>query len=136
MDTTVTRQLVADNQRTKVTADLFGVYFPLQLKPFVYAITSKLSEDYSGGYWRFYRLSNGGFLMAPDSEGKFQVASENGHECFMSADALGITACLFAYSNLSFGQGDFADVCAQHYHWLREFMFEHAEARDILRAID
>jgi hypothetical protein len=118
------------------TADLFGVYFPLQLEPFVFAITSKLSEDYSGGYWHFYRLSNGGFYLAPDSDRKFQVVSENGHECFMSGDALGLTACLFAYSNLSFGQGDFADVCAQHYHLLREYMFEQAEARDILRAID
>ncbi len=136
MDTTISRQLVADDQRTNLTADLFGVYFPLQLEPFVYAITSKLSEDYSGGYWHFYQLGNGGFYMAPDSDGKFQVVSENGHECFMSGDALGITACLYAYSHLSFGQSEFADVCAQHYHWLREYMLGHAEARDILRAID
>ena len=133
---TISRQLVADDQRTNITADLFGVYFPLQLEPFLYAITSKLSEDYSGGYWHFYHLGNGGFYMAPDSAGKFQVAGENGHECFMSGDALGMTAFLYAYSHLSFGQGDFADVCAQHYHLLREYMFEHPEARDILRAID
>jgi hypothetical protein len=48
MDTTITRQLVADGQRTNITADLFGVYFPLQLESFVFAVTSKLSEDYSG----------------------------------------------------------------------------------------
>jgi hypothetical protein len=54
----------------------------------------------------------------------------------MSGDALGITACIYAYSHLSFGQGNFAETCAQHYHWLREYMFQHAEARDILRAID
>lgn len=136
MDATIARQLVADDQRTNVTADLFGVYFPLQLEPFVFAITSKLSEDYGGAYWHFYQLGNGGFYMAPDCDGRFQVASENGHECFMSADALGITACLYAYSHLSFGQGDFADICSRHYHWLREYMFEHAEAADILRAID
>ena len=136
MDTTISRQLVADNQRTTITADLFGVYFPLQLELFVYAVTSKLSEDYSGGYWHFYTLTNGGFYMAPDSDGQFQVISENGHECFMSAEALGVTACLYAYSHLSFGQGDFADICAQHYHRLREYMFGHAEAGDILRTID
>lgn len=136
MDTTITRQLVADDQRCNLTADLFGVYFPLQLEPFIYAMTSKLSEDYSGGYWHFYQLSNGGFYMAPDSDGQHAVVSENGHECFMSADALGITACLYAYSHLSFGQGDFAETCAQHYHRLREYMFENPEARNILRAID
>jgi hypothetical protein len=136
MDTTVTRQLVADKLRTNITADLFGVYFPLQLEPFVYAMTSKLSEDYSGGYWHFYQLSNGGFYMAPDSDGQYAVVSENGFEGFMSGDALGISACLYAYSHLSFGETDFADTCGQQYHLLREFMFEHGEVGDILRAID
>ncbi len=136
MDTTITRQLVADDQRTAITAAHFGVYFPLQLEPFIFAITSKLSEDYSGGYWHFYILTNGAFFMAPDSDGKFQVVSENGYECFLSGDALGITACLFAYSHLSFGQGDFAETCARHYHLLREYMMDHPEARDILRVID
>jgi hypothetical protein len=136
MDTTITRQLVADDQRTNVTADLFGVYFPLQLEPFIFAITSKLSEDYSGGYWHFYQLGNGGFFMAPDSDGQFQVISENGYECFLSGDALGITGCLYAYSQLSFGQAEFTETCARHYYWLREYMMDHPEARDILKTID
>jgi hypothetical protein len=109
----------------------------LRLEPFVFSTASRLSEDYGGVYWQFYSLGNGGFYMAPDSHGKFQVASENGHECFMAADAMGITACLYAYSHLSFGGNDeFAEICARQYHLLREFMFEHPEARDILRAID
>ena len=83
---TITRLQVADDQRINITADLFGVYFPLRLEPFVYAMTSKLSDDYGGGYWQFYALSNGGFYMAPDGDGRFQVVSENGFECFMSAD--------------------------------------------------
>ena len=136
MTTTITRQQLADDQRSHLPADLFGVYFPLRLEPFVYAMTSKLSDDYSGGYWHFYTLSNGGFYMSPDSDGKFQVISENGHECFMSSDALGITVCLYAYSHLSFGDDNFAETCAQQYHWLREYMFEHAEVRGILAAID
>ena len=135
-ENSITRQKVLDDQRIDLTADLFGVYFPLRMEPFVYAMTSKLSEDYSGGYWHFYTLSNGGFYLAPDSEGTFQVISENGHECFMSSDALGITACLYAYSHLSFGEDEFADTCAKLYHLLRDYMFEHPEARGILGAID
>jgi hypothetical protein len=136
MTTTITRLQVADDQRINLAADLFGIYFSLRLEPFVYAITSKLSDDYSGGYWHFYTPSNGAFYMAPDDEGKFAVISENGHECFMSADALGITACLYAYSHLSFGDDGFAETCAQQYHWLRECMFEHAEVRVGLAATD
>ena len=133
----ITRQLVAEDQRTHVTADLFGVYFPLQLEPFVFSMASRLSEDYGGGYWLFYTLNHGGcFYMAPDVEGRFQVVSENGWEGFMSADAFGITACLFAYSNLSFGSGQFAETCAEQYHLLRGYMMDHDEAGTILAATD
>ena len=133
---TITRQQVVDDQRINITADFFGVYFPLRLEPFVYAMTSKLSDDYSGGYWQFYALSNGAFYLAPDSDGRFQVISENGHECLMSADALGITVCLYAYSHLSFGDDEFSDKCARQYHLLRDYMFNHPEARSILGTID
>ena len=132
----ISRQLVAEDQRTLVTADLFGVYFPLQLEPFVFSMASRLSEDYGGGYWLFYTLDNGGFYMAPDSDGQFHVISENGWEGFMSADAFGITVCLYAYSQLSFGAGEFAETCAEQYHLLREYMMDHAEAGAVLRAVD
>lgn len=136
MINSITRQIVTDEKRVKITADLFGVFFPLRLEPFVYAMTSKLSDDYGGGYWNFYALSNGGLYMAPDGDGTYQVVSENGYECSMSADALGITACLYAYSHLSFGGDDFSDTCARHYHRLREFMLDHPEARAIIGVID
>ena len=132
----ITATIVPDHLRSQVTADLFGVYFPLQLECFIYSMASQLSEDYSGGYWHFYQLGNGGFYLAPDSPGQFQVGSSNGCECFMTADALGLTACLYAYSHLSFGQGDLAETCAEHYHLLREYVFAHAEAGNIFRAID
>ena len=132
----ITRQLVAEDQRTNVTADLFGVYFPIQLEPFIYSMSSQLSEDYGGGYWLFYTLDNGGFYMAADSDGKFQVISPNGWEGIMSADAFGVTVGLFAYSSLSFGSGQFAETCAEQYHLLREYMMDHAEARAILAATD
>jgi hypothetical protein len=50
---------------------------------------------------------------------------------------LGIAACLYAYSHLSFGGDDaFVETCAQQYHLLRDYMLEHPEARGILGAID
>jgi hypothetical protein len=55
----------------------------------------------------------------------------------MSADALRITACLYAYSHLSFvHKSQFIDTCAQQYHWLREYALDHDEAGDIFRAVD
>lgn len=132
----ITRQLVATNQRVKVTACLFGLNFPMRLEPAVFSIAGNLARKYDGGFWEFYTLSNGGFYMAPAAEVQFSISSENGYEGSMSGDALGITACLYAYSHLSFGEGAFAETCAEHYHLLREWMFEHAEAAAILQAID
>jgi hypothetical protein len=58
----------------------------------------------------------------------------NGYEGQMSADAAGITACLFALSHLSFRIED--EVIGRHFHLLRDFALEHAEGAQILAAID
>ena len=132
----VTRKLVPDDQRMAVTERLFGIHFPLRLEPVVFGITEKMATEYNGGYWSFFQLSNGGFYMSPSSDSVFRVACENMFEGDLSADALGITACLYAYSHLSFSNGRFARVSACHYHRLREFMFEHPEVKAILGATD
>ena len=134
---TITRQQVIDKQRIQHTADLFGIRFPLNIEPAVYSIAGNIASEYNGAYWEFYALSNGGFYMAPSFEQLYQVSCENGYEGTLSADALGISACLYAYSHLSFSSNEaFAEICANHYHWLREFMLQHLEAGNILRAID
>lgn len=132
----ITSKRIPVNQRVKVTAGLFGLAFPMRLEPAIFSIAANLAAEYDGGYWEFYKLSNGGFYMAPASDKQFVVTCENGYEGSMSGNALGITACLYAYSHLSFGDGAFAEVCAQHYHWLREYALDHAEAGSIMQAID
>ena len=62
---TVTRELVLEDQRLDIVERLFGMAFPLQFEPVVYGITDRMVENYNGGYWEFYTLSNGGFYMAP-----------------------------------------------------------------------
>jgi hypothetical protein len=82
------------------------------------------------------RTGNGGFYMTPSNDQVFHVTCDNMFEGDLSADALGITACLYAYSHLSFSGGSFARDCARHYHLLREYMMEHREVRAILGATD
>jgi hypothetical protein len=132
----VTRELVPEGRRMSVTGKFFGLHFPLQIEPTVYGITERMAEDYSGGYWDFYTLSNGGFYMALAEDKIFHVTCDNMFEGDLSADALGITACLYAYSHLSFSDGRFARVCAAHYYHLREYMMEHPEVVAILGATD
>lgn len=132
----ITSQLVAEDQRIPLTARLFGMHFPMRLEPFVFGMAGTLAAGYHGGYWQFYALSNGGFYMAPRSDSHFNVSCDNGFEGELSADALGLVCCLYAYSHLSFGEGAFAEACAEHYHLLRDYVFGHPEVRSILRAID
>jgi len=132
----ISAELVPEALRIDVADGLFGMRFPLKLEPAIYKFAEYLSSEYNGGYWDFFRLSNGGFYMAPRLDGAFAVSCENGYEGALSADALGIAACLYAYSHLSFDGNHFDDICAQQYHWLREFAMEHAEAAGVLAAID
>lgn len=128
---------VPEDERLEHIAHTFGPRFPLQIEPLVYVLTAELAPAYNGGYWEFYALSNGAFYMAPSSDEDFAVICENGFVGTLSADALGIAACLYAYSHLSFsGNEDLARMCAEHYHLLREFMMDHPEARAILKATD
>lgn len=130
-------QIVKDKLRIKHAAALFGINFPLNLEPAIFSITGNMAPEYNGAYWAFYSLSHGGFYMAPDLDKLYAVSCINGYEGKLSADALGITACLYAYSHLSLGNNTkFAEVCANHYHYLRDYMLEHPEASSILSAID
>ena len=133
---TVTRTLVPVDQRLAITEKLFGVHFPLRLEPVIYGITGSMADRYDDEYWDFYTLSNGGFYMAPSEDRIFHVICQNQFEGELSADALGITSCLYAYSHLSFTDGDIAREYARHYHRLREFMAEHKEVMAILGATD
>lgn len=132
----VTRKLVPEDHRLSITEKLFGMHFPLQLEPVIFNITERMAEDYHGGYWDFYTLSNGGFYMAPSGGEIYHVSCDNQFMGDLSADALGITSCLYAYSHLSFAGDAFAHNYADQYHRLKEHMFEHPEVRAILGATD
>ena len=135
--TPVTRTLIPEEQRLSHTANLFGAHFPLQLEPVIYGITERMSEAYSGGYWHFYSLDNGGFYIKPDSDQIYKTSCDSYFTGELTADALGIVSCLYAYSHCSFSKDKvFGRLMADHYHWLREYMFEHPEVAAILGATD
>jgi hypothetical protein len=130
----VAASLVADTARLLALPRHFGAHL-LEAETTIFAWLRELSADYQGGYWHFYDLSNGGFYMAPEVSESLRIeVLGNGYRGRMSADAAGITTCLFAYSHLSFRFRD--GPFGNHYAWLLDFAADHAEARSILAAVD
>ncbi len=131
---TIEAREVANEARLQSLPRHFGRHM-LTVESAVYAFMRRLANQYSGGYWAFFELSNGGFYMAPKCDTELSICVDgNGFEGTMSADAAGITVCLFALSHLSFQIAD--DRIAEHFHRLRDFALEHAETSAILAAID
>ena len=132
----ITNIIVTESERMAFVDKLFGIGYVIKLEPTVFTMAERLAPQYTGGYWQFHELGNGGFYMAPRFDTEFSISCENGFKGKLSPDALGVAASMYAFSHLSFGDGRFAQTCAEHYHLLRELMFEHAEAGGILRATD
>lgn len=133
---TITAHEVRTSKRAEHVGKLFGQRF-VWVESFVFDTAGSLSEQYDGGYWNYFALSNDGFYMAPSRGEPLSVACSNGFEGSMSAEALGITSCLYGYSHLSFSPDtEFAEKCAAHFHLLRAFALQHVEAKSIIAAID
>jgi hypothetical protein len=113
----------------------FSPHHMLRAEGRVYDFMGSLCADYDGGYWEYYELSNGGFYMAPKSDKRHMIeVAGNFYSGEMSADAAGIVACLFAFSELAERTRDERFI---HLYWqLREYAQEHAEFLAIRRAID
>lgn len=124
---------VPERARMSALPKHFGRYM-LIVEHCIYDFMAQFARGYSGGYWRMFELSNGGFYMSPPEETYELRIDSNGFRGRMSADAAGITVCLFAFSHLSF---DYAtDIFPRHFHRLREHALDHPEASVIFEAID
>lgn len=125
---------IPDSERLQTLPRHFGRHM-LMVEHAVYSFMRRLSSDYVDGYWSYVELSNGGLYMAPSHDTPFNIRVDtNQFEGQMSADAAGITACLFTLSHLSFQIQD--ECIASHFHQLRDFALDHPEASGILAAID
>jgi hypothetical protein len=126
--------LVLEDARIGTLPTHFGARM-MTVEHTVYHFMREFVTEYRGAFWEFYELSNGGFYMAPSCDPvKFSVHT-NGFAGTLSADAAGITVCLFAFSHLSFQQPS-QNVFSDHFYALREFALDHKEAGLIFAAID
>jgi Antirestriction protein len=126
--------LVTDaNERLGCLPAIAGAHCVV-LESAVYDFMRDLCPQYDDGFWHFYRLSNGGFYMAPDSGDMFKLSSPNGFVHDVSADTAGVVACGFAYSHMSFRRD--GQRFARAYHQLAAYIWQRPDVDVIQAALD
>lgn len=134
-ENSITRKEITDSVQRSM---ILPKYFPgaeLKAELLVYHWMDRLCDGYSGGYWLFYELSNGGFYMAPQNKTEFETQCPGfGDSVRLSADAAGLVACLFAVNQIA--NETATDDIINLYYRIRDYAAGHAEAAGIFRAID
>lgn len=126
---------VQDNLRLQFLPKYFGKHF-FRSEQSIYNTLGKIAHQYTGGYWQFYELTNGGFYMAPDEDIKFKIYIEgNGYDGIVSADAAGIIVSMMVINQLCWHDPS-NETMIEKYYLLREYALEHKEAQRILNALD
>ena len=126
-----------DDQRLQVLPAHFGADF-LRVEMALYDHLQKMApEDYNGGYWFMYQLSNGAMYLAPAiTDRKLRLTVDtNGYSGEVSGDAAGLITCLFVFNALCWKYPQHQDYVDLFYK-LRDFAFDHPEAEEIIAAID
>lgn len=100
----------------------------------IYSFMDKLFEEYSGGYWDFFTLSNGGFYMAPTGYEEITCNADNGFCGEMSGDAAGIVATLYTLNVIA--NKTEQDHFIEMYHRLIDYISFHEESGKIYAVID
>ncbi|WP_233869632.1 antirestriction protein [Paraburkholderia adhaesiva] len=131
---------VPERSRLRFLPGLFGARGMMRGEAQIYATARALSEDYTGGSWTFWRLSNGGGYLAPQTPERLRVCvTGNQFDGVVSGDAFGIIVTLFVLNAIIWRMADSGgdpEPLSGLYHALRRFACGHAEASLILRAID
>ena len=111
----------------------------LEFQNSAYFFAQRLIEGYDGGYWEFYHLTNGGFLMEWDNSNNITINSPNGSHAEVDTETASTILNLMVLSELSFSllvDADTLDKVVHCFHALREFALNHPNSSTILKLID
>ncbi|WP_426811707.1 antirestriction protein (plasmid) [Pseudomonas sp. WOUb67] len=136
--TTITATVVAEAARLEFYPSFLGKYF-MAGENLLYVHADRFVEGYTGGYWNFYTLSNGGFFAALDSDEKQHlVIPDNYCSEVMGAEAAGVTLTLMMLGRLLCARipESESERLTDLYYKLRAYAVGHPEGQAILTAID
>ena len=131
----ITATLFPDYERPRFTYQLYGPNLMLSGEFSVGDIHDQMTGRGQSGYWNYYKLSNGGFYMAPKKDERLHITwPHSDFDDVLTSDASGVVATLFT---LKFILVEFRDAHVEAmFLKLEDFARSHAESQKILRAID
>lgn len=102
----------------------------------IFTIMDQFCDEYTGGYWEYCTLTNGGAFIYPDlgPEKLTLFNMHNGNEAKLSPEAAGVAVCLMLYSQWSFRTE--SEVLVERFYQLRDYAIQHAESSAIFHLID
>lgn len=130
----IVRTLVKEEDRMDFLPKHLNNYF-FMYENYVYDLMRHYCKDYTGGFWDFYELSNGGMYMSFDSNEPIRAVNYlNQFDDTMSPDAASIAINMFAlYALIEKSQ---IEHYSNLYYKLKDFGMEHKEADKIYWLID
>lgn len=100
----------------------------------VCAAMKRCCSEYSGGFWNFFSLTNGGFFMSLDVECDFTMETQENHaNGRMSAEAASIGVNILVQNRMAWKTG--AEQFTRAYERLRDFAVKHPEKSEIMSFI-
>ncbi|EPL6454024.1 antirestriction protein [Providencia rettgeri] len=102
----------------------------------IFTIMGQLCDEYTGGYWEFCTLPNGGAFIYPDLDHEKLALfnMHNGNEAELSPEAAGVAVCLMLYSQWSFRTE--SELLVNRFYQLRDYAIQHSESSAIFHLID
>ncbi len=131
----ITKNQVSENERLEFLPSFVGKHF-MAYESMIYDRLREASNgQYTGGYWEFYTLSNGGFYMELMQDEVLNMECVGNYfSGTMSAEAASIAINLVVQNAFAW-QVD-ADKHSENFYQLRDFALEHEEAAQIFAFID
>ena len=130
----IEKTLIPEEKRMDFLPKHLGNHF-LKFEMLVYSFMDTFCEEYSGGYWEFYSLSNGGMFISVSGDPQYRVVNAmNYFDDTLSAEAASIGINLFALNAILCETRD--EHIFDLYDHLYDFVADHPESAKILRFID
>ncbi|HCT9442518.1 TPA: antirestriction protein [Proteus mirabilis] len=102
----------------------------------IFTLMEQFCDEYTGGYWEYCTLPNGGAFIYPDLDHETLTLfnMHNGNEAVLSPEAAGVAVCLMLYSQWSFRTE--SEVLVERFYQLRDYAIQHPESSAIFHLID